>query len=83
LSAKEGFHKNMTAVTYKSIEARTAPINTEGPVAWLRLNLFGDWKTALGTVLIGALLLSVMPQFVDWALVSRKIPHYFAGALPL
>ena len=59
----------MTAVTYKSIEARTAPINTEGPVAWLRLNLFGDWKTALGTVLIGALLLSVMPQFVDWALV--------------
>ena len=59
----------MTAITYQPIKARPAPINTEGLVAWLRINLFGDWKTALGTVLIGALLLSVLPRFFDWALV--------------
>ena len=59
----------MTAVTYKTVQARPAPINTEGLVAWLRINLFGDWKTAFGTVFIGALLLSVVPQFFDWAVV--------------
>ncbi|HEX2979965.1 MAG TPA: amino acid ABC transporter permease [Anaerolineaceae bacterium] len=37
-------------------------------LAWLRANLFADWKTASGTLIVGALLVWFVPQFLNWAL---------------
>jgi general L-amino acid transport system permease protein len=59
----------MSAAGFQAIPPRPAPRNTEGVVPWLRANLFGDWKTALATVLFGAILLWVVPKFLGWALL--------------
>ncbi len=67
----------MSAQTFQPIPARTAPVNTEGPVAWIRSNLFGDWSTSLGTVTIIAALLYVLPPFLQWLLVDAVwVPNY-------
>ncbi len=47
----------MSAHTFEPIAARPAPVKTEGLVAWIRSNLFGDWKTTIGTLLVAAVLL--------------------------
>ena len=44
----------MNTQTFQPIAPRPAPVNTEGPVAWVKANLFGDWKTSLATLVIGA-----------------------------
>lgn len=60
----------MTARTFQQIPPRPAPVKTGGAVAWVRMNLFGDWKTTLSTLAIGAVLLWYLPPFLDWALVK-------------
>ena len=57
----------MTAQTFQPIDPRPAPVSTEGPVAWVRINLFGDLVTGLMTVVIGAALLATIPQLLGWA----------------
>ena len=67
----------MSGQTFQPIPARTAPINTEGPVAWIRANLFGNWSTSLGTLTILAVLLYVLPPFLKWLLVDAVwVPNY-------
>jgi general L-amino acid transport system permease protein len=69
----------MNATTFEPIAPRPAPVKTEGLVAWIRSNLFGDWKTTLGTVLISAVLLAVLPQLLGWALVHAVwVPNFDA-----
>ncbi len=76
----------MTAMTFEPIAARTAPVKTEGPIAWIKSNLFGNLWTSVGTVLIGLLLLSVVPRFLNWALINAvwakdyEACHAAAGA---
>jgi len=60
----------MTAHTFQPIAARPAPVNTTGPLAWIRTNLFSDWLTSTATVLIGAVLLWALPRILDWAIFS-------------
>ncbi|HCX82874.1 MAG: amino acid ABC transporter permease [Curvibacter sp. RIFCSPHIGHO2_12_FULL_63_18] len=60
----------MSATTFEPIAARPAPVKTEGLVAWIRSNLFGDWKTTVGTLLVAAVLLKVLPPFLQWALFN-------------
>jgi general L-amino acid transport system permease protein len=60
----------MSAPTFQAIPPRPAPTNTEGVLAWLRANLFGDWKTASSTLILGGLLLWFVPQFLNWSLFS-------------
>lgn len=60
----------MTAKTFEPIAPRPAPNQTEGPAAWIRSNLFGDWKTSLATAVIGLILLLVLPKFFSWAVVN-------------
>ena len=67
----------MTASTYQPIAARPAPVRTEGLIAWTRLNLFGDLRTALATLAIGGLLLWLIPRFLNWSLFHAVwIPDY-------
>jgi general L-amino acid transport system permease protein len=57
----------MNNTTFQPIAPRPAPVNTEGPVAWVKTNLLGDWKTTLATLVIGGLLLWLVPQLLNWA----------------
>jgi len=59
----------MDAQTFQPIAARPAPVRTEGLLPWMRSNLFGNWQTALGTVVLGALLLWLVPQLLGWAVL--------------
>jgi general L-amino acid transport system permease protein len=69
----------MTATTFRSIAARPAPVNTEGPVAWVKANLLGDWKTTLSTIIVGGILLWYVPQILNWAFVTANWkPNYEA-----
>lgn len=69
----------MTATTFKPIAARAAPVNTEGPVAWVKANLLAGWKTTLATLIIGGLLLWLVPQILNWALFKAVwLPSYEA-----
>ncbi|MBX9816522.1 MAG: amino acid ABC transporter permease [Burkholderiaceae bacterium] len=60
----------MSATTFEPIAARPAPVKSEGLVAWIRSNLFGDWKTTVGTLLVAAVLLKVLPPFLQWAILN-------------
>jgi general L-amino acid transport system permease protein len=62
----------VSARMFQPIAPRPAPVDTEGPLAWARANLFGDWRTTLGTLVIGGLLLWYVPQFLHWALFSAE-----------
>ncbi|MDD5334221.1 MAG: amino acid ABC transporter permease [Rhodoferax sp.] len=62
----------MTAQTFRSIAPRPAPVQSEGVIAWLRINLFADWITTLMTLVIGAALLYLIPQFLSWALLRAS-----------
>ena len=69
----------MTAKTFQPIAARPAPVQTEGILAWMRVNLFGDWATSLMTVVIGGIFLYVIPQFLGWAIFRASwLPDYEA-----
>jgi general L-amino acid transport system permease protein len=69
----------MTAQTFQPIAPRPAPIQSEGLVAWIRINLFGDWITSVLTLLIGGALLYLIPQFLGWALFRASwIPNFDA-----
>ena len=69
----------MSAHTFEPIAARPAPVKTEGLVAWIRHNLFGDWKTSLGTLVVGAALLTILPRLLSWALVNGVwVPNFDA-----
>jgi len=69
----------MTAKTFEPISARQAPVSTEGPIAWVRINLFGDITTGLMTLIVLAGLLLVLPQFFSWAVFRAAwLPDYDA-----
>lgn len=56
--------------TFSAISARPAPQSNSGPVAWCKANLFHDWKTSTGTLLIGLILLWLLPRLFQWALTD-------------
>lgn len=60
----------MTAQTFQSIAPRPAPVRTEGLLAWCKFNLFSNWSTSLGTVLVGTALLYAIARFLQWAVVD-------------
>ncbi|HEY5582113.1 MAG TPA: amino acid ABC transporter permease [Rhodoferax sp.] len=73
----------MTATTFKPIAARPAPINTEGPLAWVKANLLADWKTTLATLIVGGVLLWLVPQILNWAVFKAAWrPNYEACRAP-
>jgi len=49
---------------------RSAPIATEGPVAWMRANLFSGWLSTAVTLVLGYLIIRAVMGFVDWAFIN-------------
>ena len=45
-------------------------MRTSGAVAWLRANLFADWKSASATAVIAVLAAYALPGIVRWAIVN-------------
>ncbi len=69
----------MTAQTFQTIAPRPAPIKSEGLVAWIRSNLFGDFVTSVMTLVVGGALLYLVPQFLSWALFRASwMPNFDA-----
>ncbi|MBK6320668.1 amino acid ABC transporter permease [Candidatus Aalborgicola defluviihabitans] len=62
----------MAAQTFQPIAPRPAPIKTEGLVPWIRANLFGNWQTSVGTIVLGGFLLWILPQLFSWALLRAE-----------
>jgi general L-amino acid transport system permease protein len=76
----------MSATTFQPIAARPAPVKSTGLVAWIRSNLFGNLPTTIGTLVIAAILLAVLPRFINWAFINAvwttdyEACHTAAGA---
>jgi len=76
----------MTANTFAPIAPRPAPVRTEGWLAWTRINLFGTWQTGLGTLLIVAVLATLLPRLFHWAITDAvwvadyQLCHAASGA---
>ncbi len=69
----------MTAQTFQPIAPRPAPVSTEGPIAWIRINLFGDLATGLMTIIISAALLATIPPLLGWAIFRASwLPNFEA-----
>lgn len=62
----------MTARTFDPIPARPAPAQLAGWRAWLRANLFAGPATTLATVVLGALLLALLAQVLDWGVLRAR-----------
>ncbi len=58
------------ADTFTPIAPRPAPVATEGFVPWVRRNLFGDWKSALVTLLLLAAGLLLLQKLLRWGLLD-------------
>jgi general L-amino acid transport system permease protein len=56
--------------TFNAIASRPAPQSNSGPLAWCKANLFHDWRTSAGTLLIGLVLLWLLPRLFQWALTD-------------
>jgi len=54
------------ATVFQPIAPRPAPIRTEGAIPWIRANLFGDWQSALTTLVMLGLALSLLPDTLRW-----------------
>jgi general L-amino acid transport system permease protein len=63
----------MMSAIFQPIAPRSAPIRTTGAVAWLRGNLFADWKSSLTTVVMIALAVAYLPGLADWAIVQAVL----------
>lgn len=61
--------QSLPTMPFVPVPPRPAPVRTLGPGAWLKRNLFQDWKNALATLLAAALLIHIAPALFDWAVV--------------
>jgi len=59
----------MSGQTFQPIPARPAPVNSDGLLPWMRANLFGNWQTTLGTLVLGGLLLWLLPHILGWTVL--------------
>jgi general L-amino acid transport system permease protein len=55
---------------FAPIAARTAPVATQGPVAWLKRNLFDGWGNTLATVVTLLVLAWLLPPLFNWSVLN-------------
>ena len=56
------------AAVFQPVAERPAPVRTEGLVPSLKRNLFGDWKSALTTLILVVLAVRYLPEVANWTL---------------
>ena len=56
--------------SFTPVAPRPAPFRTEGPLPWLRRNLFGSWGNALTTLTLIAAAAYVLPGVIQWGLLQ-------------
>ena len=61
------------AANFLAIEARPAPVRTEGLLPWVRKNLFGNLPSAVVTLLMLGLLLWLCPKLFGWAVLHAVV----------
>lgn len=54
---------------FKEVQARQAPITSRGTILWMRENLFSSPLNIALTLLGVALLLWIIPPFIDWSII--------------
>lgn len=54
----------------QSINARPAPAQSRTAIAWLRTNLFSDWKNSIVTLAILSLLIVILPKIYQWGIAN-------------
>ena len=59
-----------TTATFVSIEPRPAPIRTEGFVPWARANLFDNWMSTVGTLILLGGFLWILPGLANWLVLK-------------
>ena len=52
------------------VAPRASPVRAAGSLAWLRANLFSDWRNSLATIVVALVVLWPLPTLVDWALLN-------------
>lgn len=58
------------AQTFTPIAARPSPVRTTGAIAWIRRNLFADWRSTITTVFMIGLALYFLPALWRWGLAG-------------
>jgi general L-amino acid transport system permease protein len=58
------------STTFEPIASRLPPHAVQGPIAWLRANLFDGWVNTLATLVVLAVLAGVLPHLLQWALIK-------------
>lgn len=57
-------------ITFQPSAPRPAPINQIKTIAWLRSNLFGSWSDTAITLILLGVLLSVIPDLIQWLFLT-------------
>jgi len=57
---------------FKPQPAQPAPVETTGPIAWIRENLFSNVPNSIATILIIAFLVTVLPGLVNWLFLDAN-----------
>ncbi len=66
-------------LAFEPIEARPAPVNTEGALPWIKRNLFNNVPSSIATVLLIGVALWYLPQLLNYAFVQAVYaPDYKA-----
>lgn len=66
------YAQNGGIVNSGNLPDKPAPIRTDGPVAWMRDNLFSSPVNSLLTILAALFLFLYIPPVIDWVLVSAN-----------
>ena len=57
---------------FNPLPDQKAPVQTVGFIAWLKNNLFSTVPNSLASLFIIALLLNILPGFIDWLFISAN-----------
>jgi general L-amino acid transport system permease protein len=63
----------MSAVVFSPIASREPPAATQGAWAWARRNFFDGWLNTLATLVTVAVLLWLVPPFLNWAVLNAVV----------
>ncbi len=55
---------------FEPIASRRPPVQVQGVLAWLRINLFDGWRNTVATLVVLALLALCIPKLLSWAVIN-------------